>query len=193
MRTKTRIAAVLIALVLMAGLGSAMLVGYISNTVVRDVEVESPLDISEDLVVLDMHGGDIQCLTLDVTNNANRNVCGYVQVTVSVNGGEFDGDGMLINGDMLHQGTGTSCGCIPGDYYDSMYEWPCVCFETGLTEQFDAEIVTAPNLEPGTYTFSTVVVPCDCDWTDWDCTCVEGEDNCCEHDSCTGGCLCGDW
>ena len=189
---KTKIIAVLIALVVMVSLGSAMLVPYLSNTVVRNVEVDSPLDISEDLVMYDMYGGDIQCLTLDVTNNANRNVCGYVQVTVSVDGGVFDGAGMDINGDMLHQGSETSCGCIPGDYEDGMYMWPCVCFETGLTEQFDAEIVTAPNLEPGVYTFSTVVIPCDCDWTDGSCTC-EDEGNCCEHGPCTGQCLCGDW
>ena len=190
MKTKMKIAVISIALIFMMSIGAALVVPYLSNTVTRDIEVTSPLEISESLTVIDMFGGDEQCLELNVTNHASRNLCGYVEVAVYVDGVPFDCEGMMINGELSYNEE-CSCGCIGGecDEEDGIFEFPCICFRAGETENINANIVANPGLEPGAYTFETTVMDCGCDWEDYDCEC-DGLEDCCATECGGGGCLC---
>ena len=192
---KTKIIAVLIALVVMVSLGSAALVGYLSNTVHNDIEVTSPLEI-HDYTVGDIVAGSVTCYSVSVENHANRNICGRMQTTVTNDtGAAFDGDGLEIYGSMMCDGVMSPC--IRDDYIgDGVYTFePCICFTAEDVEVFDVKIYAHPLLEPDDYNFDTVVVPCDeyCDgWTpeDWyqeDCEC-----NCCDEDAMCEWCLCED-
>ena len=188
---KTKIIAVLIALVVMVSLGSAALVGYISNTVHNDVEVTSPLEIA-DFTVGPIVAGNVTCLDVSVMNLANRNVCGAIEVTVTDGAGElFDCTGIEIEGEMVCC-EDTECirpGCVNGAFL-----FPCVCFTAGEIEEFNAKIYANPALEPDDYDFDTVVVPCeDYGWdqgTDCECNVFDVDAMC---EGCPGWeCLCGE-
>ena len=194
MKTKMKIAVVLIALIVTTGLGSAMLVGYISNPVHNDVKVTSPLEIA-DFTVGPIVAGNVTCLDVSVMNNANRNVCGAIKVAVADGSGEpFDCTGIKIEGEMVCCDGEHVTDCVAPDCHNGVFTFPCVCFTAGETEEFNAKIYANPALEPDDYDFVTVVVPCmDEGWNiGEDCECVGDQDAMCEN--CPGWeCLRGDW
>ena len=189
---KTKIAVILIALVVMVSLGSAALVTYLSNTVENDVTITSPLEIT-DFEIGDIVAGNVTCLNVSVLNNANRNICGYFEVAVTADGEPFDCNGLEMEGTM------TSCEagelpCIESYCENGVYTFEaCLCFTAGETEEFDAKIYADPTLAPGNYEFDTVIRPCEnCDWDEGArCECDEGDvDEMCGG-ICIEDCICG--
>ena len=190
---KTKIIAVLIALVVMVSLGSAALVGYLSNTVENDVTVTSPLEITE-FEIGDIVAGNVTCLNVSVANNANRNVCGYFEVAVTDGGEPFDCEGLEMEGMM------TSCEqaegnlpCIPAYCENGVFAFEaCLCFTAGETEEFDAKIYAHPLLAKGDYEFDTTIRPCE--GYGWDvgagCECDELDEDVMCGGYCLQDCIC---
>lgn len=89
---KTKIIAVLIGLVVLAGVGSAALVGYLSNTMQADVTVSSPMveSFSEDgstwtqtPITADIYGGETYRFYAKTENLANVAITGNVSNLVT--------------------------------------------------------------------------------------------------------------
>ena len=182
----------LMALIVLASVGSAAVVTYLSNTAHNDVTVTSPLEITG-LEIGDIAAGSVICDDFDVTNSANRNICGEFKVVVTDGGEPFDCEGMNIEGEM------TSCEGVEGECVESYcedgvyYFEPCICFTAEATETFSFKITTAEGLREGDYDFDTTIEtcgdeyawadsePCECDGTEEDmcgwcdgCLCYEG-------------------
>lgn len=196
METRTKIAVVLIALIVTVGLGSAAVVTYLSNTVENDVEVTSPLAITE-FEMGDIVAGNVTCLNVSVLNNANRNICGYFEVAVTAGGVPFDCDGLTMEGMMTScEGAGGDLPCIPSfcDAERGVFVFPaCLCYTAGEIEEFDAKIYADPTLAPGNYELDTIIRTCDTEgWNDGEgCECDEEDEDMMCGGICTEDCICG--
>ncbi len=175
--------ATVLALVLLGGLGSAALVGYLSNMVKATVSVESPMEqwISEDGITygkdpisFSTFGGGAVTLYVKTKNNANFEVTGNGENIVTVPEGEtiscddFESVEVRTSSD-----GGTTWDPVSG-YYDLIDFGLCaeindttVQFSYGPTpitwsgNQVDINemIVTFKTDAVGNYTFTSQVIP----------------------------------
>lgn len=74
----------LIASLMLTGLGSAALVGYLSNTITATVDIDSPVTLVGDQFSLDvLYGGEDDFALIEITNNADVDISGAIEFAVS--------------------------------------------------------------------------------------------------------------
>jgi len=154
---KTIPLAVLI-LVLLAGTATAVLVGYISNSVTADVTVDSPLklEISPDntnwynLIHFGTnYGGETVTIYTKITNNANATITGTVEVDVNNPSGITCADFTVSPG-------GATCAQVDANNikYTTPGYWTALETDTSTTLG-----ITFKEDAMGVYTFTGKIVP----------------------------------
>lgn len=151
---------------LMVGLASAALVGYLSNTITATISIESPIELvisntSEGVVSasesysVSLYGGESYWVETTLTNHVDG-LTGYMGENKIV---DFDGEGINIS--YYDPVTSTLLGQVPscgfGDdwyYYIGDPDWPLPAGDTVST----VTVETASDLMPRIYSGETRIV-----------------------------------
>ena len=175
-KMKTKIIAILIALVVLVGLGSAALVGYLSNTVTANVEVESPMEqwISDGSgwvqtpISANIFGGETLTFYVKTKNHADTGITGSSR-NIVVSSGITCNDFVKVEVRTSSDGGTTWTG-----YYDlidlglcSQIDYNTIQFSYGPTpitwsagQEDKNEIKATFKTDAlGTYTFTSEIIP----------------------------------
>ncbi len=158
----------IIPLLLMLGIGLGALVNYLSNSLTKSVEIDSPLSIHDLGGTLDgtVYGGDTRTVTYQVDNRANNPILGKHQLIIycddfDLNGSEIVKVEFSYNNEQPYQITDSSVQDVNGDgKKELVYTSNIVTHEAQASNVVANWTITFnPAIQPGNYSFETQVVP----------------------------------
>jgi len=143
--------------ILLIGVGLGALVDYLSNTVtLQNVQIESPIALSDISGSISVHGGDTQSYSYYVKNNANNEIKGVFKFVIHEPDNATTDDLTSYNltvGGTSYNLTASQSG---NDYILTSEPVPLTAGDK-VTATWT--ITFNPAIKNGTYSFETVVVP----------------------------------
>jgi len=162
-----------LALIAMAGIGSAVLVSYLSNQVEADVTVDSPMeqwiwdgsDWIQPSISASIYGGETISFSVKTKNHANTAITGNAKNIVSNPSGLTCEDFSLVRAktrppsgqDQWYDITST-CTEIDAYHVEFAYGPTPIIWAAGQEDITDIEATFKPNAF-GTYTYTSQIVP----------------------------------
>jgi len=153
-----KIVATLLPILVFTGVGLGALVNYLSNTIyLQNVQINSPIELQGTISgSTTVYGGDTQQYTYNAVNHANNDISGKFKLVIhepdTANLKDLTSYSLTVDGNLI-----SLTASVKGNDY--ILESDSATIPAGQTVSVVWNVTFAPNIEPGNYSFETIVLP----------------------------------